>query len=115
MNYHKLPRGAIFELQKMDFGRGIALFAFVPDKGYVVRKDDGSFEVLAESFIEVPPLLVLNGLDMKALQSLADELFKMGIMPSTTDNKNELAATKAHLADMRDLALKSFNKLLEQQ
>lgn len=62
----------------------------------------------------MPPLLVLEGRNGKAfLQTLVNAIAEEGIVAEQIDTMRELTATKNHLADMRDMATRAFNKLLE--
>jgi hypothetical protein len=114
MKTPKLPRGVKFEVQKIDFGRGIAIFAFT-EKGALTTVGTDVVEQEVEVGAECPPLMLLHGLDLPALQSLADALFTMGVMPKTADHVKELEATRAHLADMRAMAMKGFDTMIAQQ
>ena len=67
-----------------------------------------------EAFARLEPLLRLPGGDegMQILTSFANALAAMGVIADQTDTRRELSATKAHLADMRTMALKGFDVAL---
>lgn len=57
------------------------------------------------------PLMSFLDRGTESLQALADALAEFGVMPKTGDNAKELAATKAHLEDMRRMANRAFDML----
>jgi len=114
MTAPRLPK-VEFEIYRDYMHNAIAVIAW-HEKGYLTLGAGGGLVFQeAQPGEEYQPLLSLTGNATQSLQSLADALAKFGIMPSAGDNAKELQATKAHLEDMRGMALKAFEKMINKE
>ena len=112
MNTHHIE----FFAELRQFGRRIDLHMVVPSRGegdpaYMAR--NVTFTAMAEdeqttAFVD-PPL----SFSIRSAQSLMDQLWKCGLRPSEgRGSAGALAATQAHLADMRDIAQQALEVAL---
>ena len=69
-------------------------------------------QVDPNTMVHTEPMMSFDHRDAQtALQSLMDELWKNGYRPADIGTAGHLAATQAHLADMRKLVLENKNPI----
>lgn len=92
------------------FGYSIYCGAEYPDgrRAFVMPAQMRIFPAAKPSMPD--PMLIVE--DKASLQSLMDELWKEGVRPSDIGTPGHLAATQAHLSDMRKLVEKTLDTKL---
>lgn len=100
-----------FHITPLPYGRGYELrFGLVEQDGTLIAAEPVTMRTYGQNEASRPePMLSLEISGMMhdtGLQSLMDELWKVGIRPSDIGTPGHLAATQAHLEDMRALVKK---------
>lgn len=101
----------LFRIRKEEFGRGAEIrmgvrrddgrIGIVQPMQVVMREDDTVRSEMEPSAIYVE--------DVTDFQGLMDQLWEVGVRPSDIGTPGHLAATQAHLSDMRKLVEKTLD------
>lgn len=98
----------LFKIEKQGWVPGVRIHVAIQGAGRLSIAQPAKFETREEDVCETGlPLLYVENLS--DLQSLMDQLWQLGMRPSDIGTPGHLAATQAHLSDMRRLVQKTLD------